>query len=122
MSDCSTHAMTPRKLRKCGNCGHACYEIHDVICPFPHHEDQKPEEDGRYRQCAVSNACGWFYERPHTLAWRYERLEALARKMGEWLFMCVETDPGRVIGDDERADAREFRERLAALGIEIATM
>lgn len=120
VDECSqTITSAQGKREKCETCGHACYEIHDVICPFPRYEDQEPEEDGRYRQCAVSTACGRYYERPHTLAWRYERLAALAGEIGDWMFMCVETDPGRVIGDDERAEAREFRESLARLGVSV---
>ena len=122
MSDCSTRAMKTKKRRKCETCGHACYAIHDVICPFARYEGQEPEEDGRYRQCAVSNACGRYFERPGTLSQRYDRLVELAHDIGVWLFFEVETDPGHVIVEDDQANARDFRERLEVLGIKVAAM
>lgn len=48
---------------------------------------------------------------------RFDDLAEVAKDIGDWLFMCVETDPGHVIVESDQADAREFRERLEALGV-----
>lgn len=46
-------------------------------------------------------------------------LAVLASEIGDWLYFMVETDPGHVIVADDQATARDFRERLARLGVSV---
>lgn len=45
-------------------------------------------------------------------------LMALSSEIGDWLYFMVETDPGHVIVADDMELARDFRVRLAKLGVD----
>lgn len=67
----------------------------------------------------ITSFAGHALDDAYDMVIRYERLAQVATQMRDWLFYCIETDPGHVVVESDQDEVREIREAFDALGVSV---